>query len=208
HADTLLQLAEVYRHREGQVQPAIDYVSRALYAYEHAFLDAFSFTSGTNRIDFDRVENRPFFLAVHQQAIDLQRRGCPRTAFEHARLLSLDPLTDPHSVLLHLDHLSVKAGVGGWLLNVWNVYQGGRVEETEGCMDPSVLPGWGYARALLLRGKEREREDRGEVKSTEALRQAILAFLSVIRLLADKCDILLPTEVRSHKAFRIRTDGR
>ncbi|KIJ58856.1 hypothetical protein HYDPIDRAFT_163022, partial [Hydnomerulius pinastri MD-312] len=207
HADTLLQLAEVYRHRE-EYSSAIDYVSRALYAYERAFLGAFSFTSGTNRLDFDRVENRPFFLAVHRQVIDLQRRGCPRTAFEHARLLlSLDPLTDPHGVLLHLDYLSVKAGMGDWLLDVWNVYQGGKVEETEGCMDPSVLPGWAYARALLLRGKEKERRDRGEVKSTEALRQAILTFPSVIPLLADKCDISLPTEVRSHKAFRIRTDG-
>ncbi|KIJ58792.1 hypothetical protein HYDPIDRAFT_44335 [Hydnomerulius pinastri MD-312] len=204
HADTLLQLAEVYRYRE-----AIDYVSRALYAYERAFLGAFSFTSGTNRLDFDHVENRPFFLAVHRQVIDLQRRNCPRTAFEHARL-SLDPPTDPHGVLLHLDYLSVKAGMGDWLLNVWNVYQGGKVEETEGCVDPSVLPGWAYARALLLRGKEKERKDKGEdvgEESTRALGQAILAFPSVIPLLADKCDISLPTEVRSHKASRIRMDG-
>ncbi|KIJ58860.1 hypothetical protein HYDPIDRAFT_101901 [Hydnomerulius pinastri MD-312] len=196
---TLLQLAEVYRQRE-EYSSAIDYVSRTLYAYGRAFLGAFSFTSGTNRLDFDRIENRPFFLAIHRQVIDLQRRGCPRTAFEHARLLvSLDPLTDPHGVLLHLDYLSMKAGMGDWLLNVWNVYLGGEAEETEGCTDPSVLPGWGYARALLLREKEKERKDRGE---------AILAFPSVIPLLADKCDISLPTEVRSHKASRIWTDGR
>ncbi|KAF9236917.1 transcriptional repressor TCF25-domain-containing protein [Melanogaster broomeanus] len=204
HADTLLQLAEVYRHREEYSQ-AIDYVSRALYAYERAFLGSFSFTSGNNRLDFDRVENRPFFLAVHRQVIDLQRRGCPRTAFEHARLLlSLEPLTDPHGALLHLDYLSVKAGMGDWLLDVWKVYQGGSSDD---CIDPSVLPGWTYARALLLKAKEKQKKDRGEEESTEALRQAILAFPSMVPLLADKCDISLSVEVRKHKAFRIHTDG-
>lgn len=86
HGDTLLQLAEVYRHREGMLNQifvcpfslisnsseysqAVDYVSRALYAYERAFLGAFSFTSGNNRLDFDRVENRPFFLAIHRQVM-------------------------------------------------------------------------------------------------------------------------------------------
>ncbi|KAF8122116.1 transcription factor 25, partial [Boletus edulis] len=110
HTDTLLQLAEVYRHREEYSQ-AVDYVSRALYAYERAFLGAFSFMNGNNRLNFDRVENRPFFLSIHRQVIDLQRRGCPRTAFEHARLLiSPEPLSEPHGVYLHLDYLCVKAG--------------------------------------------------------------------------------------------------
>ncbi|KIK76554.1 hypothetical protein PAXRUDRAFT_835310 [Paxillus rubicundulus Ve08.2h10] len=210
HADTLLQLAEVYRQREEYTQ-AVDYVSRALYAYERAFLGAFSFTSGNNRLDFDRVENRPFFLAVHRQVIDLQRRGCPRTSFEHARLLlSLEPLTDPHGVLLHLDYLSVKAGMGDWLLDVWEVYQGRASDDSEGYLDPSVLPGWAYARALLLKTKEKEKKDRGkdfEEESTQALREAILAFPSVVPLLADKCDVSLPAEVRKHKAFRIHADG-
>ncbi|KAH7881864.1 transcriptional repressor TCF25-domain-containing protein [Phlebopus sp. FC_14] len=209
HADTLLQLAEVYRHREEYSQ-AVEYVSRALYAYERAFLGAFSFTTGVNRLDFDRAENRPFFLALHRQVIDLQRRGCPRTAFEHARLLlSLEPLTDPHGVLFHLDYLAVKTGLGDWLEEVWRVYQGMGGKGMGECMDPSALPGWAYARALVMKAKEKEKRDRGEdveEESAEALRQAITAFPSVVPLLADKCDISLSAEVRSHKAFRIRTD--
>lgn len=85
HADTLLQLSEVYRHREGQLwsfsftslslyllyiseyTPAVDFVDRALFAYERSFVGAFNFTSGLNRLDFDRVENRPFFMAIHRQ---------------------------------------------------------------------------------------------------------------------------------------------
>lgn len=95
---------------------------------------------------------------------DLQRRGCPRTAFEHARLLiSLEPLSDPHGVYLHLDYLCVKAGLGDWLLDVWTVYRSTSPGDSGEYMDPSVLPGWSYARALILRVKEREKKGRGEV---------------------------------------------
>lgn len=67
HADTLLQMSEVYYHREEHGTSA-DMIDRALFGYERAFLGtSFSFTTGVNRLDFDRVENRPFFLAVHRQ---------------------------------------------------------------------------------------------------------------------------------------------
>ncbi|KAI6044588.1 transcriptional repressor TCF25-domain-containing protein [Pisolithus marmoratus] len=231
HADTLLQLGELYRHREGkcvtvlrlvihrlpfcssEYSTAVDHVSRAIFTYERAFVGTFSFTSGVNRLDFDFVENRPFFLAIHQQVIDLQRRGCPRSAFEHARLLfSLEPLTDPHGALLHLDFLAIKAGMGDWLLDVWKVYRSRHdaIEAGGEYMDPSVLPGWMFARALLLRMEEKIKRDRSEdvtEESTEALKQAISAYPSVVPLLADKCEISLSANIRSHKEFRICTDS-
>ncbi|KAL4080118.1 transcriptional repressor TCF25-domain-containing protein [Scleroderma yunnanense] len=212
HADTLLQIGEVHRHHE-EFSKAVEHVAQAIFAYERAFLGTFSFTSGTNRLDFDFVENRPFFLAIHQQVIDLQRRGCPRSAFEHARLLfSLQPLADPHGALLHLDFLSAKAGMGHWLLDVWKVYQCCRdnIGEGEEYINPSVLPGWAYTRALILRGKEKMKYDRAEDaedESTQALREAIVTFPSIVPLLADKCEMSLPPEVRSHKEFRIHTDN-
>ena len=84
HADTLLQISEVYRHRDGAYRQfmsndivdgkhlaehaqAIDFIDRALFTYERAFIGSFTFTTGLNRLDFDRVENRPFFLAIHRQ---------------------------------------------------------------------------------------------------------------------------------------------
>ena len=39
---------------------AADYVDRSLFTYERAFVGAFNYTSGANRLDFDHVENRPF----------------------------------------------------------------------------------------------------------------------------------------------------
>lgn len=80
HGDTLLQMSEVCRHREGmnccvytirklniyniEHATTVDYLSRALFTYERSLMGAFAFTAGINRLDFDRVENRPFFLAV------------------------------------------------------------------------------------------------------------------------------------------------
>src|ERR1700721_1026766 len=81
---------------------------------------------------------------------DLQRRGCVRTAFEFARLLySLDPWTDPHGALLHLDYVAIKSGMGQWLLDVWDHFN--QESQHRNRVNVSVLPGWAYARALALR---------------------------------------------------------
>ncbi|KAF8271682.1 transcriptional repressor TCF25-domain-containing protein [Lactarius quietus] len=208
HADTLLQLAEVYSHREEHSQAA-DFIERALFTYERAFVGAFTFTNGLNRLDFDRVENRPFYLALHRHVIDLQRRGIYRTAFEFARLLlSLDPWSDPHGVYLHLDFLAIKSGMQSWLLSFSQLFaptvsKASELEESQSGQMPIVaLPGWAYARALALKAE-------GDENASQALKQAVLDFPSIVPLLADKAEIALSAEVRSQPAFRIytRPDG-
>ncbi|GJE99434.1 transcriptional repressor TCF25-domain-containing protein [Phanerochaete sordida] len=207
HADTLLQLSEVYFHREEH-STASDFIDRALFTYERAFVGAFNFTSGQSRLDFDRVENRPFFLAVHRQASDLQRRGCVRTAFEFARLLlALDPATDPHGALLHLDFLAIKSGMHQWLIDMWDTQCQMSASEWQGRAHVRALPGWAYARALALFVAEEESKDEEHKHSTEALLEAVNAFPSVVPLLADKADITLPGTIRAHAAFRIHTDA-
>ncbi|KAF8173869.1 transcriptional repressor TCF25-domain-containing protein [Mycena galopus ATCC 62051] len=206
HGDTLLQLAEVFRHREEYAQ-AVEYVDRALFSYERAFFGSFNFTTGLNRLDFDHIENRPFFLAIHRQTTDLQRRGCVRTAFEFARLLlSLDPANDPHGALLHLDFLAVKTGMGQWLLDMFDLYstRRSRPQTKDARADPSLLPGWSYARALVLRTAQKSKDP---TAGTAALIEAIRDFPSVVPLLADKLDVSLPNTIRGHRDFKIETDG-
>ncbi|KAI9512764.1 transcriptional repressor TCF25-domain-containing protein [Russula earlei] len=211
HADTILQLAELFSHREEHSQAA-DFIERALFTYERAFVGAFTFTNGLNRLNFDRVENRPFFLALHRQVIDLQRRGIYRTAFEFARLLlSLDPWSDPHGACFHLDFLAIKSGMHSWLLSFSDIfssvvsktpYPSRELEEPRSdCFPVRALPGWAYARALAFRAEG----DSHDSQSTEALRQAVLEFPSVVPLLVDKAEIALSAEITSHPAFRIFT---
>lgn len=106
----------------------------------------------------------PFIADIHAVPSDLQRRGCVRTAFEFARLLySLDPWTDPHGALLHLDFLALKAGMGQWLLDVFGLFEARRTQrksEPDSRMDPSLLPGWTYSRALALWMAEDAKKDK------------------------------------------------
>ena len=91
---------------------------------------------------------------------DLVRRGCVRTAFEFARLLyGLDPATDPHGALLHLDYLAIKAGMHDWLLEFWDAQCGLPEDAWAGRMHVRGLPGWAYARALALFAKEESKHD-------------------------------------------------
>ncbi|KAI0073559.1 DUF654-domain-containing protein [Panus rudis PR-1116 ss-1] len=208
HADTLLQLSEIYYHREEH-STAADFISRALFTYERAFLGAGSFnlTSGVNRLDFDRVENRGFFLALHRSVVDLTRRGCVRTAFEFAKLLySLDPSTDPHGALLHLDYLAIKANVSQWLLDLWDVHsQLHDSWQKNPRLNVLDLPGWAYARALALYMKEGKGSHEN---STEALKEAVKRWPMVVPLLADKTDWSVGDDVRKLSAFKIHIDAR
>lgn len=80
HVDTLLQMSEVYRLQSGKLNvyhierllrildigAASDFAERALYAFDRCLMPSFSVMSGTSRLDFDRVENRPMFTALHR----------------------------------------------------------------------------------------------------------------------------------------------
>jgi hypothetical protein len=110
-------VSEVYR-QQSDLGAASDFIDRALFAFERAFVPAFNISLGTARLDFGRIENRGFFLALTR---DLQyvlrpcflfsclalfcglalaprflgRRGCWNTSFHFAKLLlSIDPYSD------------------------------------------------------------------------------------------------------------------
>lgn len=62
--------------------------------------------------------------------------------------------------MLHLDYLAIKANQIDWLLGVWDAYIALNLgKEEESRVDPTVLPGWNYARALALFEKEGESDE-------------------------------------------------
>lgn len=211
HIDTLLQIGEILKHQE-ELSQASDFVERALYAFEHALPVAFDLSSGSSRLDFDRIENRPFFLALHRHVLSLSRRGTPRTAFEFARLLfALDPVGDPHGAAFYLDFLSAKAGMGQWLLDVWEIWLKARKDIADSPLashgiDIRCLPGWAYTRALILYDMESKKRDTVHEASTAALTDSILTFPEVLPYLVDKAGINLPSKARAHPSLRIETE--
>ncbi|CAE7230298.1 unnamed protein product [Rhizoctonia solani] len=210
HIDTLLQIGEIMKHQE-ELSQAADFVERAIYAFEHAFPVAFDITTGSSRLDFDRIENRPLFLALHRHVLSLSRRGTPRTAFEFARLLfAFDPIGDPHGAAFYLDYLSAKAGMGQWLLDVWRLWPEIRKEIADDPLashgiDIRCIPGWAYTRALVLYDQETKKRGTTHDESTAALKEAILAFPEVVPYLVDKAGLNLPGSVRAHNSLKITT---
>ena len=110
-----------------------------------------------------------------------------------------------------------------WLLDVFDVFTDRRKSEgkMKGRLDPSLLPGWAYSRALALKISEDARKTassfsmknmladahQGHTESSKALIQAVNDFPSVLPLLADKLDASIPAGLRTHRDFKIVTDS-
>ena len=75
-----------------------------------------------------------------------------RTGFEFARMLwMLDPWTDPHGALMHLDFLAVKAEQYDWFIETEEAWEDARNEKT--FLRPlDRYPGWLWSKALILKG--------------------------------------------------------
>lgn len=72
-------------------------------------------------------------------------------------MLSLDPYTDPHGALLHLEFLALRAGMHEWVLDLWKLHDEKALIENEEFghrFNVTALPGWAFARALALRATE------------------------------------------------------
>ncbi|KAI5453261.1 hypothetical protein NCC49_006284 [Naganishia albida] len=185
HIDTLLQMAAIYQ-QQGDIGAAADYCERAMFAFDRALMPGFSL-NGACRLDFDRVENRPLFLALHREVTHLARRGLWQTAFNYGKiLLSLDPHTDPHGSLLWLDFLAIKANELDWL------------EQVADTLDVSYLPGFAYNKALGMRIRNQGKASKA---SDQALQEAILAFPQVVLILADKAGFSVDQKVRDQSEF-------
>ena len=82
-------------------------------------------------------------------------------------LYALDPWTDPHGSLLHLDYLAIKTGMTQWLIDLWDLFEPDLENETKDGKSPyvrrivpNILPGIAYARALALFMREEQGDDR------------------------------------------------
>ena len=112
-----------------------------------------------------------------------------------------------------------------WLLDMYDNFADlSTSDDKDTRLNPSLLPGWAYARALVLRLMEDTTKEKVSLpcsflspdnilvsqtrtKSVLALQQAAQDFPSVIPLLADKLDVTLASNIRAHKDFKIETDN-
>ncbi|KAF9434702.1 Transcription factor 25 [Entomortierella beljakovae] len=193
HIDSLLQLSEVSKHN-GDNSLAGEFIEQALYAFEKSFHSLFNIASGTVRLSFMEVENRPFFLAIHRHIQFLGRRGCWRTAFEFNKLLlSLDPKHDELGSLFSIDFYALKAQEYTYLLKLYE-----RLKQDHGL---DRLPNFAYSTALAQFHLETQRGDNNHTESSMALQKAILMFPTAVPLLADQGSYSVDSEIAGAAAF-------
>jgi hypothetical protein len=141
--------------------------------YVPSFSSAFSFII-PDRVFFS-LDCTHYDLVLTPFFRDLTRRGLFRTAFEFARLMySMDPWEDPHGSLFWLDWLALRSGMHQWLLDaiqVWerlggNSDEKGRKMDSEKVINPALLPGWMYSRALAVKMLEDENTKKGSGSSS------------------------------------------
>lgn len=90
-------------------QMAADLIERAIYAIQNCFHPSFAFISKSAsqapllnyKIDYNRIENRGFFIALFKHLLCVGGKACYRTSLELTKLLlSLDVEGDPLGAIL------------------------------------------------------------------------------------------------------------
>lgn len=97
HVDTHLQLSEMMA-QQGDSGASSTHLNRALYALSAPLPP--TFTSGSFRLPYSRIENRALFIAIARKVALLVKGGTWRTAFEWAKIgLSVSGNADPLGML-------------------------------------------------------------------------------------------------------------
>lgn len=191
HVDSLIQLSEMCKMSEDHAMGS-ELIEHALLALESSFHSAFSLTNGNCRLDYQRQENRCFFIVLFKHAQYLESRACSRTALELSKLiLSLDPETDPLGMILLLDFYALRAKQYDWLIQLYN--------EWESSHNLSQLPNMAYSYALALFYVTKAVG--GSEAADLAVQYALLMFPGVLRLLLDELSVQVDTRVSSHYYF-------
>ncbi|PWN29831.1 DUF654-domain-containing protein [Jaminaea rosea] len=205
HIHLLSSLSDIAKH-QGDLAQAADWNARILFAFERTAATQWvgSLTSGgaaggPMRVDFDKVENRALWLAVHRNVGFLGRRGTWRTALEWSKLLlALEPERDPHGALLWIDFLAVKSSQHQWLVDDFLPALRKKGKGKEGS-NADWLGGLAFAEALAVRAMEAD-EKQGKKKSgsatslrsssspssTDLLKRAIHSHSYMLSALASK----------------------
>ncbi|KAL2651790.1 hypothetical protein R1flu_019918 [Riccia fluitans] len=193
HVDSLLALAEVYKHM-GEYQQAADLLEQCLYALECAWHPCFNPSLGTCRLDYTVDTNKAFFLALFRHMQQLGKRGCHCTALEICKLLlSLDS-KDPCGALFCIDYFALRAEQYNWLV---------KFVEYSSDKTLHLLPNFSYSLAIAWFRMEENKSEmahrthaglkqdfrESKPKAFERLQQALAVHPTVLRKIVDRVPI-------------------
>lgn len=121
HVSSLIQVSKV-AHQDQNSYLAHDLIERALFTFGRVTLSDFRkrLGDGTARLDFNRPENRQFFLAGYNQIKNLILKGTYRTALEWTKFILSVNHDDPYGVLNWVHVLAIRAYEAKWFIELCN----------------------------------------------------------------------------------------
>ncbi|KAF5177488.1 Transcription factor [Thalictrum thalictroides] len=200
HIESLITIAEVLKF-SGEHQPAADAISKCLFGLECAWHPMFNPLQGDCQLKYNHETNRPLFSVLFTHMLNMDRRGCHRSALEVCKLLlSLDS-DDPMGAMFCIDYFSLRAEEYSWLEQFSEEYRS----------DNSLwlFPNFSYSLAIARLYLERESCTKSTSKenematSTDLMKQALMLHPSILKKLVEKAPLKDPawTKILKHKFF-------
>ena len=176
---------------------------RALYAYQNSFHPSFNFTlrSSVNnlKLDYNRVENRGFFIALFKHILYTGGKACYRTSLDLCKLLlSLNIESDPLGAVLLIDFYAVRSSQYEYLIDFYDTF----ASLKHLSLMPNMLMSVALAHFYLHR--QHQRNEKGEfhlTKANELLRECLIRFPAILMEMLDKCGVMPDKAVESHWIF-------
>jgi hypothetical protein len=210
----LLQLSSVL-YQTNQSQEGRSLLQRALWVFECSFLNSF-IKKTFGLMDYDQLENEPFFETLFRMVRISHVAGLPRAAMAFSKLLlSLDPLRDPMNVLLILDHFVLLANTDEddeWLIefiesNKVGIFYHDDDNSNEYECGLESLPNISFSYALALyRTHQKQPSPEAEQKAKDSMKNALRKFPSVFEKLLLKNEVNMSGQ--SYQTALEYTNGR
>ncbi|KAK0581292.1 hypothetical protein LWI29_012161 [Acer saccharum] len=201
HLDSLITMADYFKF-VGEHQTAADAIAKCLYGLECAWHPMFTPLQGNCQLKFSHETNKPLFKTLFTHMINMDRRGCHRSALEVCKLLlSLDS-DDPMGAMFCIDYFALRAGEYAWLEQFSEEYKS----------DNSLwlFPNFSYSLSVCRFYLEREEmsqdadTDNSKATSTDLMKQALMLHPSVLKKLVAKVPLKDQafTNILKHAYFR------
>ena len=184
-------------------QMATDLIERAIYAIQNCFHPSFAFIAQSAsqapllnyKIDYNRIENRGFFITLFKHILYVGGKACYRTSLELTKLLlSLDVEGDPLGAILLIDFYAIRSNQYEYLIEFYNTFN---VSKSLFLL-PNVAMSVALAHFYLFnQTHEMNHLEKGE----KLLQDALARFPSILMDLLEKCSVVPDKEVESHWIF-------
>lgn len=200
HLDSLITMSDYFKF-VAEHQMAADAVAKCLYALECAWNPMFTPLQGNCQLKFSHETNKPLFKALFTHMINMDRRGCHRSALEVCKLLlSLDS-EDPMGALFCIDYFAVRAGEYSWLEQFSEDYK----SDNSLWLFPNFSYSLSICRFYLEREQTSQDAHKDNIKATSAdlMKQALMLHPSVLKKLVAKVPLKDQawTKILAHSYF-------